>query len=97
MVYPFGSLMERALQLEELRNTAKVPNEFLVGRQDRGNIIKIIESLLSHNPDDRPTANDLLKSGMIPLEQNEEALAMVLKSVSAKRLGTTYQAVGYFI
>lgn len=67
--YPFGSLMERALQLEEIRSTGKVPNEFLVGRPDRLSAIKVvIESLLKHDPAERPTAAELLKSGLIPLK-----------------------------
>ena len=84
MVYPFNSLMERALQLEELRTTGKVPNEFLIGRPDRLNIIKIIESLLTHRPEDRPTAADLLKSGLIPLKVEDEYIEMTLKSCAAR-------------
>lgn len=84
MVYPFNSLMERALQLEELRTTGKVPNEFLIGRPDRLNIIKIIESLLTHRPEERPTAQDLLKSGLIPLKVEDEYIEMTLKSCAAR-------------
>ena len=84
MVYPFGSLMERALQLEELRSTGKVPNEFLVGRPDRLNIIKIIESLLKHRPEDRPSAAELLKSGLIPLKVEDELVEEALKSVATR-------------
>ncbi|KAJ5562831.1 Serine/threonine-protein kinase GCN2 [Penicillium sp. DV-2018c] len=71
MCHPLPTGMERDQTLRQIREKNHVlPPTF----QHSDKILQgqIIESLLSHNPSERPTATDLLSSGKIPLQVEEE-------------------------
>ncbi|KAI9924467.1 hypothetical protein MW887_007094 [Aspergillus wentii] len=71
MCHPLPTGMERDQTLREMREKDHVlPSTF----QHSEKVIqgKIIESLLSHNPSERPSAGELLHSGNIPLQVEEE-------------------------
>src|ERR1700733_34579 len=71
MCQPLPTNMERDQTLRAIREKNHVlPATF----QDSEKAVQgqIIESLLSHNPDERPSASDLLRGGKIPLQVEEE-------------------------
>ncbi|KAI5284775.1 hypothetical protein KEM54_001079, partial [Ascosphaera aggregata] len=73
MCYDFSTTMERDDLLMAIRKKEHVlPDVFNnPQKKDQG---EIILSLISHNPDERPSANDLLQSGRIPFHLGEEEL-----------------------
>jgi hypothetical protein len=97
---PFSSGMERAIELGKLRSTGLVPTEFVPlhttatsdgqpasaasSAMERENIRKIIEWLLKVDPNERPTAADLLKSGLIPLKIEDEYIESALKTMTTR-------------
>lgn len=71
MCYPLKTGMERASTLQQIRQKChQLPSEF--EQPERITQSEIIMSLLSHIPSERPTAAELLKSGRIPLQVEEE-------------------------
>lgn len=71
MCYPLPTGMERDQTLREIREKDHtLPSSF----QQSDKVVqgKIIESLLSHTPSERPSAEELLHSGNIPLQVEEE-------------------------
>ncbi|KAJ9207145.1 hypothetical protein DTO164E3_419 [Paecilomyces variotii] len=71
MCHPLKTAMERDQTLQAIRErvhtlpaTFELPEKAVQG--------EIIESLLSHRPSERPSAADLLQSGKIPLQIEEE-------------------------
>ncbi|KAJ6132135.1 Serine/threonine-protein kinase GCN2 [Penicillium samsonianum] len=71
MCHPLPTGMERDQTLREIREkNHTLPPTFQ--QSDKLLQGQIIESLLSHTPSERPTASDLLSSGKIPLQVEEE-------------------------
>lgn len=71
MCHALSTGMERDQTLRAIRE----PNHTLPSTfQSSEKVVqgRIINSLLSHNPSERPTASDLLRSGKIPLQVEEE-------------------------
>ncbi|KAL2010403.1 hypothetical protein VTN00DRAFT_6210 [Thermoascus crustaceus] len=72
MCHPLKTSMERVQTLEEIRQEHHtLPSTF----QQSEKVVQgeIIESLLSHRPSERPSAAELLQSGKIPLQVEEES------------------------
>lgn len=64
MCYPMKSGMERVQVLSNLRlSKARFPGDWI--SQDRPAQTQIIEWLLKHDPEDRPEAEDLLRSSLL--------------------------------
>ncbi|KAJ5979107.1 hypothetical protein N7501_002449 [Penicillium viridicatum] len=71
MCHPLPTGMERDHTLRQIREkNHTLPPTFQ--QSDKLLQGQIIESLLSHTPSERPTASDLLSSGKIPLQVEEE-------------------------
>jgi eukaryotic translation initiation factor 2-alpha kinase 4 len=54
---------------------------------------EIIESLLSHRPSERPSANDLLKSGKIPLQIEEETFRRTIMELLSDPSSPDYRKI----
>jgi len=67
----FNSLHERADEIIKLRQTGRVPENFPKSWQD---CAKVIELLVRKDPQNRPTAQHLLESGLIPVSIQREEL-----------------------
>lgn len=77
MVYPMRTGMERVSLLRELRsNPENFPKDF-----DKQKEKQVINSLLQHSPSKRPSAEELLQSGLIPLPDEDERVKEVLKTM----------------
>lgn len=71
MCHPLPTNMERDRTLRAIREKHhSLPSTF--EHSDKALQGHIIESLLSHTPNERPSAADLLRSGSIPLQVEEE-------------------------
>lgn len=71
MCYPLRTGMERAHTLQAIREKTHVlPAIFQ--QAEKAIQGEILESLLSHRPSERPSASELLQSGKIPLQVEEE-------------------------
>lgn len=82
MCYPLPTAMERHEVLCALRRTEHIfPSDFSAnaGRKVEGDIIK---SLVSHRPSERPTSTELLRSGMIPVQIEDETIRLALQGMS---------------
>lgn len=81
MCYPLGTGMERAQTLNNLRLvTVDFPSNFvdLKYKTER----KIIKLLLEHDPKKRPGATEILQSGMLPVEHQDQVIREALKSLA---------------
>lgn len=80
MCYHLSTGMERAHILNGLRLADVVfPSDF---SQKKTTERKIIRSLLSHDPKRRPSASELLQSGQIPVEHQDEIIKEALRSLA---------------
>lgn len=80
MMYPIPTAMERVQILKALRLAAiKFPSSFQAKKYN--NERSIISSLLSHIPGQRPSAPQLLQSGVIPLPQKDETVKEALRAL----------------
>lgn len=81
MVYPLGSGMERAQVLTKLREPEVIfPEDFWTEKRTvQGGIIK---TLLSHDPQDRPTSSELLSSGKLPFMIEDKTIKHALETLS---------------
>ena len=81
MCYPLSTAMERLLVVQDLRKKDHVlPAVFQSGdKMAQGNII---ESLISHSPGNRPSSVELLRSGNLPLQIEDETIRRTLQSLS---------------
>jgi translation initiation factor 2-alpha kinase 4 len=71
MCYPLRTSMERDHTLKAMREKVHtLPSAFQ--QPEKAVQGEIIESLLSHRPSERPSASELLQSGKIPLQVEEE-------------------------
>ena len=70
MFYYFNSLMERNIVLRGIKEDKKYPKDF----EDicPSNVVKIVKLCTNHNPKERPSAQDLLNSKLIPYVLNEK-------------------------
>lgn len=81
MCYPLSTGMERAKILNDLRlKTVEFPTNFVVSKYKTEK--KIIRSLLDHNPQNRMSAKDLLSSGWLPVEHQDQVIQEALKSLA---------------
>ena len=81
----FTTQSERIAELHRLRNTGHVNANFLCTHDElRPVCTRIVEWLISHDPCNRPSADQLLKSGLLPLKIEDEYIELALKSVSTR-------------
>lgn len=81
MCYPLATGMERAMILNGLRlASVDFPPKFtdVKYRTEK----KIVKLLLDHNPKKRPSADELLRSGWIPVEHQDQIIKEALKSLA---------------
>lgn len=80
MSYPPMLGMQRALTLEQVRrNPPVLPSDF---KPTDKNHSEILLSLLNHNPKERPSSAELLKSGKMPVQMESEAIRRAIASVA---------------
>ncbi|KAF1964275.1 kinase-like protein [Bimuria novae-zelandiae CBS 107.79] len=81
MCYPLSTGMERDQVIRGLRERKHtLPTEFETQEKSlQGNIIT---SLISHRPSERPSCAELLRSGKVPLQIEDEAVKEALKALS---------------
>ena len=70
MFYYFNSLMERNIVLRGIKEDKKYPKDF--EEICPSNVVKIVKLCTNHNPKERPSAQDLLNSKLIPYVLNEK-------------------------
>ncbi|CUM64213.1 uncharacterized protein PRCAT00001807001 [Priceomyces carsonii] len=81
MCFPLATGMERAQILNNLRLvTVDFPHNFLSHKFKTER--KIIRSLLDHEPKKRPGATELLQSGWLPVEHQDQVIKEALKSLA---------------
>lgn len=81
MCYPLKTAMERDQVIRQLRERKHtLPAEFEKPEKVlQGNIIT---SLISHRPSERPSCTELLRSGKVPVQIEDEAVKEALKALS---------------
>ncbi|KAH3663980.1 hypothetical protein OGAPHI_004694 [Ogataea philodendri] len=80
MIYQLGTSMERYTVISNLRGADIVfPADFDNSRLATEK--KIIKMLLDHNPDKRPAAKQLLQSGLIRVEQQDDLMKEALNAL----------------
>lgn len=81
MCYPLSTGMERARTLNNLRLASiEFPSDFTVTRYHTEK--KIIEILLNHDPQKRLSCSELLLSGWLPVEHQDEVIKEALRSLA---------------
>ena len=89
MLRRFSTGMERAVELNELRSARPPPGESGSRRLPEDfrarfpHQTTLIAALLNPDPDDRPSAAEVLASGFLPPKGGDEALEDVLRAVDA--------------
>ncbi|KAI5960796.1 GCN2 [Candida pseudojiufengensis] len=76
MCYPLATGMERAMILNKLRQQV-YPSNWKNSLEKN-----IVEQLLNHNPEERPSASDLLQSSNLPIEHQDQVIREALKSLA---------------
>ncbi|KAK5662754.1 hypothetical protein OQA88_6161 [Cercophora sp. LCS_1] len=72
--------MERAAVLEQVRRSPpSFPADFKPADKNQGDVIS---SLLTHNPKDRPSSAELLKSGKLPVQMESEAIRRAMATMA---------------
>lgn len=81
MCYPLGTAMERDKEIRILRERKHaLPSEFATPQKSlQGSIIM---SLISHRPSERPSCAELLRTGKVPVQIEDEAVKEALKALS---------------
>lgn len=80
MSYPPMVGMQRALILEQVRrNPPALPSDFKPADKNHTDIML---SLLSHNPKERPSSLELLKSGKMPVQMESEAIRRAIAGMA---------------
>ncbi|KZM19461.1 Non-specific serine/threonine protein kinase [Ascochyta rabiei] len=81
MCYPLGTAMERDKEIRILRERKHaLPSEFETPQKSlQGSIIR---SLISHRPSERPSCAELLRTGKVPVQMEDEAVKEALKALS---------------
>lgn len=80
MVYPMNTAMERVKILRDLR----LPNVIFPAPFNASKYAdqhKIIRSLLDHDPSKRPSAQQLLASGILPIPNKDKTIKEVIRSL----------------
>jgi len=81
MTYKLSTGMERVMVLKNLRlSSINFPDEFSATKHSTEK--KIIQSLLNHDPKSRPSADELLKSGLLPVKEQDQVVKEALKSLA---------------
>ncbi|KAF2184716.1 kinase-like protein [Zopfia rhizophila CBS 207.26] len=81
MCYPLKTAMERDQVIRQLRERKHtLPAEFETS--DKSLQGSIISSLISHRPSERPSCAELLRSGKVPVQIEDEAVKEALKALS---------------
>ena len=81
MCYPLGTAMERDKEIRILRERKHaLPAEF--DTPHRSMEASIIMSLISHRPSERPSCAELLRTGKVPVQIEDEAVKEALKALS---------------
>lgn len=81
MIHRFSTGMERVMVLKSLRSSeVKFPADFSDSKFPIEK--KIIKNLLNHDPRERSTADELLKSGMLPVKEQDQIVKEALKSLA---------------
>jgi translation initiation factor 2-alpha kinase 4 len=81
MSYPLGTAMERADILGRLREPSySLPIEF--EEREKCALGDIINSLLKHKVSERPSSLELLRSGKVPLQTEDESVRAALQGIS---------------
>ncbi|KAL8388988.1 hypothetical protein RB595_008881 [Gaeumannomyces hyphopodioides] len=94
MCYPPMLGMERAMAFEKLRGaTPALPADF---RPTEKKPSQIVLSLVSHSPEARPSATELLRSGLLPVEVEGDAIRQVLASLEDPNSLDYYDYVSVF-
>ncbi|KAI0146344.1 serine/threonine-protein kinase gcn2 [Xylariaceae sp. FL1272] len=74
--------MERADKLGKLSKESRLPDDF---QPENKNHLEIVKMLITHDPTARPSSSELLRSGKLPIqmenENNQRAFARVLSSL----------------
>ncbi len=81
MCFPFKTAMERDHTIRRLREKEhSLPDEFSSSERalERG----IITSLISHRPSERPSSAELLRSGKLPLQIEDDTIREALRGLS---------------
>lgn len=90
MCYPLLTGMERALTLNELRlASVNFPANFVDSKYKMEK--RIIQTLLGHRAKERPSASELLQSGWLPVEHQDEVIKEALKSLADPALPWQHQ------
>ncbi|KAL4807775.1 anticodon binding domain of tRNAs-domain-containing protein [Aspergillus unguis] len=92
MCHPLPTGMERDQTLRAIREKHHVlPESF----QDSDKVVqgRIIESLLSHSPAERPSASELLQSGQIPLQVEEETFRRAIMHLLSDPSSPDYKKI----
>jgi translation initiation factor 2-alpha kinase 4 len=80
MSYPPMLGMQRALVLEQVRrNPPDLPPDFKPADK---NHTEVLLSLLTHNPKERPSSVELLKSGKMPVQMESEAIRRAIAGMA---------------
>ncbi|KAH4036643.1 non-specific serine/threonine protein kinase [Parastagonospora nodorum] len=81
MCFPLTTAMERDRTIRSLRERKHdLPAEFQTPEKSLQG--SIIESLISHRPSERPSCGELLRTGKVPLQIEDEAVKEALKALS---------------
>lgn len=81
MCHPLKTAMERDQVIRKLRERKHtLPAEFETSEKALQG--SIITSLISHKPSERPSCGELLRSGKVPLQIEDEAVKEALKALS---------------
>ena len=85
MCYSFETAMERTSILQQLRRAnIQYPEHFA---EDNAVASKILHRLLQHNPDDRPTSEELFTSSLLPPQIEDKFLDDSIRTLAAPNTG----------
>ncbi|XP_023293055.2 eIF-2-alpha kinase GCN2 [Lucilia cuprina] len=91
---PFGTGMERAETIINLRNASIIFPENMLKNNKYEKTVKLIRWLLNHDPAQRPTAEELLASDLVPPAQLEASeLQEMLKNALANPQSKAYKHI----
>ncbi|XP_013102234.2 eIF-2-alpha kinase GCN2 [Stomoxys calcitrans] len=91
---PFSTGMERAETIINLRSPAIVIPEYMLQNSKNEKTIKLVRWLLNHDPSQRPTAEELLASDLLPPAQLEASeLQEMLKNALANPQSKAYKHI----
>ncbi|KAF6819783.1 hypothetical protein CSOJ01_01190 [Colletotrichum sojae] len=80
MCYPPMLGMQRAVVLEQLRRPIpQLPSDFRPAEKVQTDIV---QSLLTHNPKERPSSAELLQSGKLPVQMESETIRRTLAGLA---------------